>query len=1756
MPYASSGPLISSGQTLRIRYDSPETWDTDIDITVQIGQTSGTWKLGNRTPRTTVADYTFLDNTVKLSEDGDTVTGGVFDGYPSHIEKNTLYYSEVVTLGGKSGYALDYNVPITISSSATDAAYRVKQDGGSWSTWRTTPTTVKENWQIQLRMKSSTNYTTKTTVTVKIGFDGNPSGNGEWPWNTGSSPVDDAYGNSVVTDDWEITTRQQDVLVDAFSFNDLGFTSGGIVDESEYVTVLNGYAYVGNYPIVPIKGIDDDAKIRVRVKDGKTRYKNDAEQNLSGTEYFAVAKKTSSTPPAVGSSDWKTELTNLVLNDEVWVRLKTGNYTTQRRVTVEAYALVSDGNNTSGSVSDEWIVRTEVDKYPDAFEIGPIYAVSDGDNVQLATGSIFEEAEPNFTYYGQATFTGFGYNYDGTVASAAATSNGQLQMSDVTGSSPAYNNSGLNWGASLTATENSKFYFRIQSAPGFNVNRTGVCSISGITDTMTIKTRPAKVIPYPWSFVDSYWPPIGGVSTRETTIKGIDIGESAVAEITSSNVSNALLSVDNINWAPSVSVQDGSLMRIKISNPTQHKRFDVDGNPLFTFATVQIGGEGAPTETFHCYPPDSLDIYNYYGNQASNPAKAPVGIYEFTLPAYAPSVFFNMSGGGGGAGGDDAPNSYGGPGGLGMRMEGVITNVTAGTVLQLIVAGGGSDGTDFTTGGTGGAGGSGYLSGGQGGNAGSGDKSGAGGGGGGASCIRIKSGDIIAIAGGGGGGAGAGNDTRIPNDNQYGNYNSSGVLSVGSLTTNISTMSNGGNGSSASGQGGGGGGGGAGQGSGGNAGSSDGDGLAGLGGGCYYNPTYFAQTPSVFAGQGVGAGEDGFIGYFHGQQDVTPDPFSFEPLDDLEFNTLYTSEKVLITGITGNTDAVAGGTGTEIRIFDENGDPIAGFDWEPGSSGSIIEDSQTVQVRAYSSPNPNVTTLIPVTIGGTLVNWKLTTRDPDDLTPTDFDIGPILNANLDTIYYSDLLTVKNINVPVTASVNTGEFQVCDPDGNCSIYDGNPKTVENSWTIRLKNTSASTYNTNATMTLTVGSGNPADFIIKTKLEPVTDPNSFIFDNVLDAVPLSVVTSTVNNEQNFYISGIGVAIPIYFNETPSDAKSASDVQLYINDTLVSSSNTESGAPTVSNGDKIYLKYTTASSAGDVAYIYLVVGEYNVPVWSITNDGDPGTDPDAVQFNTVVATGPNASTASNTVTASGFSASTIDFYVTGGAEVKISGGGWTSATATSPLSIAVGDTIQLRTTSSEIPGAPKQINVFLGAYETTWTVITPIGPVEPKRSIWYSEFTERLGLPIGSVVAVFKDATTVDNFGFGNLDGKLNSRFHGWIECDGRELSQTLYPVLYELLQNTYGSAASGFFRIPDFRNRKVLGTGAIDGQAGGSPSIIPTYGPDGNPGGGATTAGSVGGYWFIDTIDDPAVDPPEQVADGDPPIESDFFSIGQIVTTGYENVSGTIEFTVPSSSTEGQPGNVTGVVELDKGGGGAKIYDIPWHEHQAVNAKIDTGGAAGFITWKTGNGGNSSTIFVDSTTIFGIPVTPIPTSELISFWGYPFEDQTGLDPFITDIAPGDELEGSSDEWDSKLSPNDKAEIAEFVDAGEAEYLGAVSPFESATSVKTFKSSSGTSKKHNHYLCLEDFNTDDNANFTYGNDAGYGSLQGTFPFGEAKEGAAPAITIMFTAEELGFEIFPGTFSLNTTVQIIPTPALSPDTKVPLVTPYTRAKWVIRAF
>lgn len=47
-------------------------------------------------------------------------------------------------------------------------------------------------------------------------------------------------------------------------------------------------------------------------------------------------------------------------------------------------------------------------------------------------------------------------------------------------------------------------------------------------------------------------------------------------------------------------------------------------------------------------------------------------------------------------------------------------------------------------------------------------------------------------------------------------------------------------------------------------------------------------------------------------------------------------------------------------------------------------------------------------------------------------------------------------------------------------------------------------------------------------------------------------------------------------------------------------------------------------------------------------------------------------------------------------------------------------------------------------------------------------------------------------------------GWLECDGRELTRTAYPKLFEALRTVYGgNDGAGTFRLPDLRDRYPMG-----------------------------------------------------------------------------------------------------------------------------------------------------------------------------------------------------------------------------------------------------------------------------------------------------------------------------------------------------------------
>jgi microcystin-dependent protein len=53
------------------------------------------------------------------------------------------------------------------------------------------------------------------------------------------------------------------------------------------------------------------------------------------------------------------------------------------------------------------------------------------------------------------------------------------------------------------------------------------------------------------------------------------------------------------------------------------------------------------------------------------------------------------------------------------------------------------------------------------------------------------------------------------------------------------------------------------------------------------------------------------------------------------------------------------------------------------------------------------------------------------------------------------------------------------------------------------------------------------------------------------------------------------------------------------------------------------------------------------------------------------------------------------------------------------------------------------------------------------------------------------------------------NGWMLADGRELTRSLYPALFDVLSVTYGSLTTETFNLPDLSARVAVGTGLLSG-----------------------------------------------------------------------------------------------------------------------------------------------------------------------------------------------------------------------------------------------------------------------------------------------------------------------------------------------------------
>lgn len=537
--------------------------------------------------------------------------------------------------------------------------------------------------------------------------------------------------------------------------------------------------------------------------------------------------------------------------------------------------------------------------------------------------------------------------------------------------------------------------------------------------------------------------------------------------------------------------------------------------------------------------------------------------------------------------------------------------------------------------GTAGVGGWGYATGGDGGNAGPDDRSGGGGGGGGAAALLFGDGTPIVIAGGGGGGGGAGNDTKLPEGDQEGNRTLAPTLRTDITGINLVGLAGQTPTDVGSRVGGGGGGGGGGWGTGGLIGTSleynspletasvvrteDLDAQGGTSGDVYYDSSIVTLSDPTEVSDGPSPGDNGVIVLYYPPQDLTPLPFSFTQIDDVDIFTQVESSLAQILDITGNVSvSVSNG---QVRTFPPGvTDPAQASAW---SNGGTVRNTGYVQVRLITGASYNNLYTSVVTVGTESSTFSVTTGSPPDTDPTGYILAAVNNVDISTPIESNTVTVSGINrtVQINAfgdgSPGNPQILVC-PLGDCTgqSYQSGPVDINNGDSFTIRKTSSPDYSTPVNVTVQVGTQSPSNiWTITTRAEPDATPVGFIFTNVFGADLNTEITSVTR-----IIQGISDPINITVTGGASILRNGVERTDPVANVAVA---------TFDNLDEIALIYTTSSIIGDTVTFTITAGTYTTQ-WIVGNSGVFGTTPDPLPvFATVLANNPGELTSSAQIT-----------------------------------------------------------------------------------------------------------------------------------------------------------------------------------------------------------------------------------------------------------------------------------------------------------------------------------------------------------------------------------------------------------------------------------------------------------------------------------------------------------------------------------------------
>lgn len=853
---------------------------------------------------------------------------------------------------------------------------------------------------------------------------------------------------------------------------------------------------------------------------------------------------------------------------------------------------------------------------------------------------------------------------------------------------------------------------------------------------------------------------------------------------------------------------------------------------------------------------------------------------------------------------------------------------------------------------------------------------------------------------------------------------------------------------------------------------------------------------------------------------------------EAEIDTYYTTKNtVTILGINKPVPATVSGDPDAFLIV--NGTTIFVGNTVQVTNGAVLG------LYVKSSQLYNTEKEIFLTVGDPGVEvqsrYRLITKQTPPAFANPWDFTDVPNALPNQLISSSVEQITGLATG-SAVVNVSASSVSGTPVNVDLYIANIKkegftgVVYNGETIQLKLVSGTLPGDRITALVTVGDGSAVDWVVTTTADIDTGPEFYNFTNVDDAIGGSEVLSNI-----VQIQGINYSANV-------SASNPDNIPVFVSVNGGTWKNPLTEIVTIENNETLQLKITPPNQPRvEVKSIVRIgtnaYGELS-DEWVVKTSAAGDTTPDQFLFvdrpnqkstttvysNQVIIRGITSPAPLSITIPTDFTGTQPQFSVNNGTDwFNITGS--THPPSPAPQTISNNSPLMLRLRTGSYGSNASLINVNIGGVTDQWGVTAlPEAPVSDQLSTWYSSLGKADGYSIGTVISIFRDASGT----FGTLDGSPESRYPGFIECDGRTLNASDYPDLFDVIGNIYGGTGtksdespyvySGTFKLPDYRNRKLYGTGRVDGNVSSSPSVPTFIGPDGTDTGSSTTVGSQGGFWFIDKIDASGPYPREQLFEDE--ISSEFFRIGTIRTSGYQNITGSTLFNIS--------GNCTGEVGPLR----ESIVKTPEHFHEMVSSLVTetqngliAWGSPGLLPSRSGGsriGNNVSSYY---------PGASNPPRQGAGDWSDFFSYNNYWASAKSDNIP--------------LNNTNNSDAPGKVTTGGSIRLGAIDLADNTTATVIGYTTGGT-LTHSHYISKTPFGA---LTYGYGNVNGPGTVFGATSLSQTAQ-------VSFSAPEIALISDVGTFTLSTKKAIVPTAKFRPNITVPLISKYYRAKYIIKAF